>query len=89
MYFFCSQITATTNKIEKSSQRDLNFIFYEVSEYFNFFCLETLPLEKKLLMNINFVKTKLHVNVIHEKLWGIHVSSNNIVANVFATVTII
>ena len=31
-YFFCSQITAAINKIEKSAQRDLNFIFYEISE---------------------------------------------------------
>ena len=37
MYFFCSQITTAINKIEKSTQRNLNFIFYEIPEYVNFF----------------------------------------------------
>ena len=40
MYFFCSQVTAVINEIEKSTQRNLNFIFYEISEYANFFCLK-------------------------------------------------
>ena len=40
MYFFCSQITAIINKIEKNTQRDHNFIFYEFSEYVNFFCFK-------------------------------------------------
>ena len=30
---FCSQINAAINKTEKSTQRELNFIFYEISEY--------------------------------------------------------
>ena len=67
---FCSQITAAINKIEKSTQRDLNFIFYEISEYVNLFCLKTFPSQKKLLVNTNFVKTRLHVNAVHEKLWA-------------------
>ena len=43
MYFFCFQIT----KIEKNTQRDLNFIFYKISEYVNFFCLKMFPSQKK------------------------------------------
>ena len=89
MYFFCFQITAVINKIEKNTQRDLNFIFYEISEYVNFFCLKMFPSQKKLLVNTNFVKMMLHVNEAHEKLWGIHVSSNNLAHNGFATVSTI
>ena len=37
---FCSQVIAVINEIEKSTQRNLNFIFYEISEYANFFCLK-------------------------------------------------
>ena len=74
MYFFCSQITAAINKIEKSTQRDLNFIFCEISGYVNFFCLKTFPLQNKLSVNTIFVQMSLqmglHVNVVHEKLWG-------------------
>ena len=69
MYFFGSQITTATNKIEKSTQRDLNFIFYEISEYVNFFCLRTFLSQKKLLANTNFLKTTSYVNAVHEKLW--------------------
>ena len=58
MYFFCSQITAAINKIEKSTQRDLNFIFYEISEYVNFFCLKTFPLQKKLFIEHQFRENK-------------------------------
>ena len=36
-------------------------------------------------MNTNFVKMMLHVNEVHEKLWGIHVSSNNLSHNGFAS----
>ena len=74
MYFFCSQITAVINKIEKNTQRDLDFTICEISEYVNFFCLKMFPSQKKLL-----------VNEIHEKLWGIHVSSNNLANNGFAS----
>ena len=88
-YFFCFQITAVINKIEKNTQRDLNFIFYEISEYVNFFCLKMFPLQKKLSVNTNFVKMMLYVNEVHEKLWRIHVSSNNLAHNGFATVTTI
>ena len=71
MYFFCFQITAAINKIKKSTQRDLNFIFYEVSDYVNLFCLKTFSSQKKmLLVNTSFVKTRLHMNAAHEKLWG-------------------
>ena len=35
------------------------------------------PSQKKLLVNTNFVKMMLHVNKVHEKLWGIHVSGDN------------
>ena len=66
MYFFCFQITAVINKIEKNTQRDLNFIFYEISEYVNFFCLKMFPSQKKLLVNTNFMKMMLHVNEVHE-----------------------
>ena len=51
----------------------------------NFFCLKMFPSQKKLLVNTNFVKMMLHVNEVHEKLWGIHVSSNNLAHNGFAT----
>ena len=85
MYFFCFQITAVINKIEKNTQRDLNFIFNEISEYVNFFSLKMFPSQKKLLVNTNFVKMMLHVNEAHEKLWGIHVSSNNLAHNGFAS----
>ena len=70
MYVFCSQITAVINKIEKNTQSDLSFIFYEISENVNFFCLKMFPSQKNLLANINFVKIMLHVNEVHEKLWG-------------------
>ena len=43
MYFFGSQITAIINKIEKNTQREHNFIFYEFSEYVNFFCFKMFP----------------------------------------------
>ena len=58
------------NKIEKNTQRDLNFIFNEISEYVNFFCLKMFPSQKELLVNSNFAITMLHVNEVHEKLWG-------------------
>ena len=46
-----------------------------------FFCLKMLPSQKKLLVNTNFLKMMLHVNEGHEKLWGIHLSSNNLAHN--------
>ena len=70
MHFFFFLITAVINIIEKNTQRDLNFIFYEISEYVNFFCLKMFPLQKKLLVNASFVKMMLHVIAVHEKLWG-------------------
>ena len=78
MYFFCFQISAVINKIEKNTQRDLNFIFYVISEYVNFFCLKMFSSQKKLLVNTNFVKMMLHVNEVHEKPWGIRISSNDL-----------
>ena len=54
-----------------------------------FFCLKMFPSQKKLLVNTNFVKMMLHVNEVHEKLRGIHISSNNLAGNGFATVSII
>ena len=54
MYFFCPQITAIINKIEKNTQRDLNFIFYEISEYVNFFCLKMFPSQKKAVSEYQF-----------------------------------
>ena len=86
MYFFCFQITAVINEIEKNTQLDLNFIFYEISEYVNFLCLKVFPSPKKVVINTNFVKMMLYVNEVHEKLRGIHVSSNNLAHNGFATV---
>ena len=86
MHFFCFQVTAVINEIEKNTQRDLNFIFYEISGYFNFFFLKCFLCKKKLLVNTNFVKMMLHVNEVHKKLWGLHVSSNNLAHNGFATV---
>ena len=50
-----------------------------------FFCLEMFPSQRKLLVNTNFMKMMLHVNEAHEKLWGIHVSSNNLAHNGFAS----
>ena len=67
---FLLLFTADINKIEKSNQPALNSIFYEILEYFNFFCLKTFPSPKKLLVNTNFVKTRLYVNTVHEKLRG-------------------
>ena len=64
MYFFCSQVTAVINEIEKSTQYDLNFIFYEISSYANFFCFKMFVSQKKLLVNTNFVKARLHVNAV-------------------------
>ena len=86
---FCLQITAAINKIEKNTQHDLDFIFYEISEYINFFCLKIIPSQKKMLVNTNFVKMMLHVNEVREKLWEIHVSSNNLAHNGFATASTI
>ena len=54
-----------------------------------FFVLKRFLRKKKLLVNTNFVKMMLHVNEVHEKLWGIHVSSNNLAHNGFATVSTI
>ena len=68
----------------------MTLTFYEISEYVNFFfCLKMFPSQKKLLVKTNFVKMMLHVNEVHEKLWGIHVSSNNLAHNGFATVSTI
>ena len=74
MYFFCSQVPVIINEIDKSTQRGLNFIFHEISEY-NFFItmartflLTFLSLnvsfQKKLLVNTNFAKTRLYVNAV-------------------------
>ena len=57
-------------KLSKVPNVTLILFFYEISEYVNLFCLKTFPLQKKLLMNANFVKTRLHVNAVHEKLWA-------------------
>ena len=54
-----------------------------------FFCLKMFPSQKKLLVSTNFVKMMLHVNEVHEKLWVIHDSSNNLTHNGFATVSTI
>ena len=54
-----------------------------------FFVLKRFLRKKKLLVNTNFMKMMLHVNEVHEKLWGIHVSSNNLAHNGFATVSTI
>ena len=51
---FCSQITTAISKIEKSTQRNLNIIFYEIPEYVNFFCLKTFPLQKKRVSEYQF-----------------------------------
>ena len=64
MYFFCPQITAVINKIEKNTQRDLNVIFMKFQNMLTFFCLQ-----KKLLVNTSFMRMMLHVNEVHEKLW--------------------
>ena len=37
---FCPQITDVIKKIESNTQRDLNVIFYEISEYGYFFVLK-------------------------------------------------
>ena len=54
MYFFWSQITVVINKIEKSTQCDLNCIFYEISEYVNSFCIKIFPLQKKAISEHQF-----------------------------------
>ena len=54
-----------------------------------FFCLKMLPSQNKLLVNTNFVKMMLHVNAVHEKPWGNSLSTNNLVHNVFVTVSTI
>ena len=86
-YFFCFQITAVINKIEKNTQRDLNFIFYEISEYVKFFVLKCF-LRKKTVTEHKFRENDVACEV-HEKLWGIPVSSNNLAHNGFATVSTI
>ena len=70
MYFFCFQITAVINKIEKNTQRDLNFIFYEISEYVNFFCLKMFPSQKKAVSKHQFRENEVACEYCHEKLWG-------------------
>ena len=62
-------MTGVIKKIENNTQRDLNVIFYEISECY-FCCLKMFPSQKKLLVNSNFAKMILHVNEVHEKLWG-------------------
>ena len=54
-----------------------------------FFCLKMFPSQRKLLVNTTFVKMMLHVNEVHEKLWGIRLSSNNLAHNGFAAVSTI
>ena len=61
---FLFQVTAVIDEIERSTQCDLNFIFYEISEYVNFFLLKCFLPKNKLLVNTNFVKTRLHVNAV-------------------------
>ena len=67
----------------------LTLFFMKFQNMLTFFCLKMFPSQKKLLVNTNFVKMMLHVNEVHEKLWGIHVSSNNLAHNGFATVSTI
>ena len=47
------------------------------------------PLQKKLLVNTNFIKSKLRVSAIHAKYGETHISGNKLVPNVFDIVTII
>ena len=53
------------------------------------FCLKMFLLQKKLLVNTNFVKTKLRVSAVHAKYQETHISGNNLVPNVFDIVNII
>ena len=46
------------------------------------------PLQKKLLANTNFVKTKLCVSAVHAKYGETYISGNNLVPNVFGVVNI-
>ena len=87
MYFFCSQTTAAINQIEKSTQRYLNFIFCEISEYVNFFLSENVfvffPSQKKLLVSTNFVNARGCMRMLSIKNYGeIHVSSSNLVPDI-------
>ena len=70
MYFFCFQITAAINKIKKSTQRDLNFIFHEVSEYVNLFCLKTFSLQKKAFSEHQFRENKVAYERCPSKTMG-------------------
>ena len=54
MYFFCFQITAVINEIEKNTQLGLNFIFYEISEYVNFFLSYNVSFTKKAISEHKF-----------------------------------
>ena len=80
MYFFCSQVPVIINEIDKSTQRGLNFIFHEISEY-NFFItmartflLTFLSLnvsfQKKAVSEHQFCENKVVCECCHEKLWG-------------------
>ena len=53
-YFFCFQITAVINKTEKNTQCDLNFIFYEISEYVKFFLSENVSFAKQDVIEDEF-----------------------------------
>ena len=70
MYFFCFQIITVINKIEKNTQRDLNFIFYEISEYVNFFCLKMFPFQKIAVSEHQFRESEVACECCQEKLWG-------------------
>ena len=47
------------------------------------------PLQKKLLANTSFIKTKLRLSAVHAKYGETHISGNNLVPNVFGVVNMI
>ena len=61
----------------------LTLFFVKFQNMLTFFVLKCFLRKKS-----NFVKMMLHENGVHEKLWGIHVSSKNLADNGFATVSI-
>ena len=67
----------------------LILFFMKFQNMLTFFVLKRFLRKKKLLANTDFVKMMLHVNEVHKNLWGIHVSSNNLANNGFATVSTI
>ena len=58
--------------VQKISSNHALFIviFYEISEYVNFFCLKMFPSQKKAVSKHQFRENEVACEYCHEKLWG-------------------